>query len=395
MSRLSLRDLTYSTNIAASRGSTSGIDSISFIFVPLIMHSLKLVSIFPPCMDQLINSRRESKLIRSMLSQSHPIQQSNPVMPSAPSKSSNGRVTSADWRDDYKDLSLLHPEQFDASFFDIQPVLDAASRQVSASPTTPSPVKSTSAAFLKYLDTSGAPGASGAGTASSAGYFPPMPSLGTFKSTRGLSTASWYDPSQMPAVEQKVSSSDFVSQYILKDDADDNVKRSKSEDEEWTPEKDGSSNKRKRTGTAGATTSTTNKRKRRAASTRRRRADSVPDAVEDAVTELGKFDVAMGRGGMANNHIGNRHFRKMAESLKPAYQKLQKEEKTDISIKLVQMVHDKGGRFLAKDPADELWYEVDFKLARRKASQALREETKEEREERHRREAEEEEEYGY
>lgn len=327
-------------------------------------------------------------------SQTQPNKQSNQVMPSAPSKSPNGRVTSADWRDDYKDLSLLHPEQFDASFFDIQPVLDAASRQVSASPTTASPLKSTSTTFLKYLGTPGASGSTGTGTGT--GTFPPMPSLGTFQSARGLSTASWYDPSQLPAVEQaaqKVSSSDFVGRYILKDDADDNTKRSKSEDEEWTPEKDGpSSNKRKRT--AGATPSI-NKRKRRAASTRRRRADSVPDAVEDAVTELGKYDVAMGRGGMANNHIGNKNFRKMAESLKPAYQKLQKEEKTDFSIKLVQMVHDKGGRFLAKDPADELWYEVDFKLARRKASQALREETKEEREERHRRETEEEEGYGY
>ena len=329
--------------------------------------------------------------------QTQPNQQSKD-MPSAPSQSSNGRVTSADWRDDYKNLSLLNPEQFDASFFDIQPVLDAASRQVSASPMTASPAKSTSAAFLKYLGASGGTTSATAPGTTSAGYnFPPMPALaGTLQSTRGLSTASWYDPSQLPAVEQanqKVSSLDFVGRYILKDDSDDNAKRSKSEDEEWTPEKDGpSSNKRKQRG--GATTST-NKRRRRAASTRRRRADSVPEAVEEAAMELGKYDVAMGRGGMANNHIGNKNFRKMAESLKPAYQRLQKEEKTDFSIKLVQMVHDKGGRFLAKDPADELWYEVSFKLARRKASQALREENKAEREERHRREAEEEEEYEY
>ena len=69
--------------------------------------------------------------------------------------------------------------------------------------------------------------------------------------------------------------------------------------------------------------------------------------------------------------------------------------KTDFSIKLVQMVHAKGGRFLAKDPADELWYEVDFKLARRKASQALREETRQEREYRMSREANDEDEYEY
>jgi len=310
------------------------------------------------------------------------------------SSSSNGRVTSADWRDDYKDINLLHPEHFDASFFDIQPALDAAasrSRQVSASPPTASPVKSTSMASLKYLGASG--NAVGRNTSTTKYSFPPMPSLGaTSKNPRGLSTQSWFDPTQLPAVEQatqKVSSSDFVGQFVLQEDEDGGAgvsKRSKSEDEEWTPEKDGSypsSNKRRRT----AGPSSTNKRTKRVAATRRRhRADSVPDAVEDAVTELGKNDVAMGRGGMANNHIGNKNFRKMAESLKPEYQKLQKEEKTGFSVKLVQMVHDKGGRFLAKDPANELWYEVEFKLARRKASQALREESRQEREDRMRRE---------
>ena len=320
----------------------------------------------------------------SMLSQSQA--QPNQTMPS---KSSNGRVTSADWRDDYRDLSLLMPSQFDASFFDIRPALNAASRQVSVSPATTSPVKSTSMASLTYLGVSGTTGTGGAGSC-----FPPMPSLGTLKNARGLSTQSWFDPAQLPAVEQasqKTTSSDFVGQYVLHDDGGgDNAKRSKSEDEEWRPEKDGSftlSSRNKRKRTADATTST-NTRKKRAASTRRRRAGSIPEAVEDAAPELGRYDVAMGRGGMANNHVGNKNFRKMAESLKPAYQKLQKEEKTDFSIKLVQMVHDKGGRFLAKDPADELWYEVDFKLARRKASQALREENKAEREERQKREGE-------
>jgi len=285
------------------------------------------------------------------------------------SSSSNGRVTSADWRDEYRDTSLLLPEAFDASFFDIQPVLNAAasSRQVSVSPPMASPAKSTSISSLNYLGASGKRAGGGNTTKYS---FPPMPSLGATsgKNPRGLSTQSWYDPAQLPAVEQAAQ-------------------------EEWTPEKDGSSsNKRKRT----AGPSPTNARKKRAAATRRRhRADSVPDAVEDAVTELGKNDVAMGRGGMANNHIGNKNFRKMAWSLKPEYQKLQKEEKTDFSIKLVQMVHDKGGRFLAKDPADELWYEVDFKLARRKASQALREETRQEREYRMSREANDEDEYEY
>lgn len=333
-----------------------------------------------------------------MLSQSQ-LQSNNRLMSS--SSSSNGRITSADWRDEYRDTTLLLPEAFDASFFDIQPVLNAAaaaaSRQVSASPPMAPPIKSTSISSLNYLGASGKRAGGGNTTKYS---FPPMPSLGATsgKNPRGISTQSWFDPAQLPAVEQaakKVSSSDFIGQYVLQQDNNGSVgaKRSRSEDEEWTPEKDGSSsNKRKRT----AGPSSTHTRKKRAAATRRRhRADSVPDAVEDAVTELGKNDVAMGRGGMANNHIGNKNFRKLAWSLKPEYQKLQKEEKTDFSIKLVQMVHDKGGRFLARDPADELWYEVDFKLARRKASQALREETRQEREDRMSREANDEDEYEY
>ena len=87
----------------------------------------------------------------------------------------------------------------------------------------------------------------------------------------------------------------------------------------------------------------------------------------------------MGRGGLANHHVGNNSFRTMTATLKPEYARLPKEEKTDVSRRLLDMVHARGGKFLAKDPGSGLFYEVEYKIARRKCSQALREESKAER----------------
>lgn len=47
--------------------------------------------------------------------------------------------------------------------------------------------------------------------------------------------------------------------------------------------------------------------------------------------------------------------------------------KTAISQQLVETVHRMGGRFVARDDDDIRWYEVDDSVARRKASQTLRE----------------------
>ena len=277
------------------------------------------------------------------------------------SSSSNGRVTSADWRDDYKDEEMIDGTQFDAAFFDIPAGVVAAASAASRSRQTSSrSVKSTSS-----------------GT-----YYPPMPVLGSAKgAARGLSTESWFNPDTLPAIEkaaQRISSSDFVGQYIL------GQKDAPAVATTTSTAPAGGKRKRAETATDSAVSKNKQKKKRPARKTakKRKRSDSVPDSLEDAVEECGVNDVAMGRGGMANNHEGNKRFREMAKQLKPAYQKLPKEKKTDFSKKLVQMVHDEGGRFLRKDEDTELWYEVDFKAARKKASQALREENRSEREQR-------------
>ena len=89
------------------------------------------------------------------------------------------------------------------------------------------------------------------------------------------------------------------------------------------------------------------------------------------ISSIGKYDVIVGRSGKANSHSGNKRFREMAKYLKPTYLKVWSEEKTNCSIKLLDMVHADGGRFLAKDKRDDMWYEVEFKRARKKARRAL------------------------
>jgi len=83
-------------------------------------------------------------------------------------------------------------------------------------------------------------------------------------------------------------------------------------------------------------------------------------------------DVLMGRGGKSNHHPGNMRYRAEIDRLQERYKKTDdKEEKTNISERLVLDVQSYGGNFLEKD--DNGWYIIDSVVARRKVSQALRE----------------------
>merc|ERR1719432_504433 len=87
-------------------------------------------------------------------------------------------------------------------------------------------------------------------------------------------------------------------------------------------------------------------------------------------------DVLLGRGGRSNHHPGNKRYREEVKNLRKWYQEIrEKEEKTDLSQCLVDYVHSYGGRFLEEDKTTKVgsWYIVPDLLARRKASQALRE----------------------
>jgi len=88
------------------------------------------------------------------------------------------------------------------------------------------------------------------------------------------------------------------------------------------------------------------------------------------------MDVLMGRGGKSNHHAGNKRYREEILNFKKTYAQLtSKEEKTDLSRHVVDYVHKYKGRFLALDKTvnPPKWYEITDAVARRKVSQALRE----------------------
>lgn len=84
-------------------------------------------------------------------------------------------------------------------------------------------------------------------------------------------------------------------------------------------------------------------------------------------------DCLLGRGGLSNRHLGNKRYRTHGEEFKPYYVSCKKVlEKRALSQLLVEYVHAYGGRFLRKNTDGE-WFEVDNRVARKKASQLLRE----------------------
>lgn len=119
---------------------------------------------------------------------------------------------------------------------------------------------------------------------------------------------------------------------------------------------------------ADVATSDAPKKKRK----RKPRKKIVPDVKE--YVEPVDADVLLGRGGRSNHHPGNKRYREEVKNLQSWYLGIEdKDEKTDLSQCLVDYVHSYQGRFLEKDSKG--WYEVPNIVARRKASQALREDT--------------------
>jgi hypothetical protein len=83
-------------------------------------------------------------------------------------------------------------------------------------------------------------------------------------------------------------------------------------------------------------------------------------------------DVLCGRGSGIYKHPGNNKFRELIESYFPLYEKTCKEEKTSISMMIVEDIKALGGRFLNQDKESGEWYEIERNEARQKAAQALR-----------------------
>jgi hypothetical protein len=88
----------------------------------------------------------------------------------------------------------------------------------------------------------------------------------------------------------------------------------------------------------------------------------------------GDQDVLSGRGGGTNLHPGNRHYRDLILSHRQTYDIASKSKKPNVSRNIVQMVRDRGGKFLRKEK-DDLYYDIGDEAAREKTSQALRHRT--------------------
>ena len=85
-----------------------------------------------------------------------------------------------------------------------------------------------------------------------------------------------------------------------------------------------------------------------------------------------KDDVLFGRGKRTTNHPGNIHFRRTVSRMAPEYKKRCKVQKTAISNRIVDEIHNKGGRFLTPNNDSTFWVEVKGLVLRKKTSQALR-----------------------
>jgi hypothetical protein len=84
-------------------------------------------------------------------------------------------------------------------------------------------------------------------------------------------------------------------------------------------------------------------------------------------------DVLLGRGGRTNHHVGNRTYLEAKETIQERYMLASKNDKTSISQDLVDIITARGGRFLKLDDEVNKWYPVPNIVARKKASQTLRE----------------------
>lgn len=88
-------------------------------------------------------------------------------------------------------------------------------------------------------------------------------------------------------------------------------------------------------------------------------------------------DVLCGRGGATNSHSGNRSFRSLVKRHQDRYLRAKKRDKPSVAAAIVDLVRDRGGRFLRRHEhstqGDILWVDIGDERAREKTCQALRE----------------------
>lgn len=94
-------------------------------------------------------------------------------------------------------------------------------------------------------------------------------------------------------------------------------------------------------------------------------------------SQISDKDILFGRGGHANNNLGNQRLLDYIKSLQDEYKafgnsEIGKKNKKDLTLKVVAWVHEHGGRFLKRDKRDGPWEETTINVARLKVSQLFR-----------------------
>jgi len=96
------------------------------------------------------------------------------------------------------------------------------------------------------------------------------------------------------------------------------------------------------------------------------------------IDKLRDIDVLCGRGGAAYSHPGNKRFREVINDMKLTYMHTDKKlKKTNVSFNIVDYVCNYGGRFVKKEVGTDKYFLLLKSEARKKTSQALREQKKE------------------
>jgi hypothetical protein len=100
--------------------------------------------------------------------------------------------------------------------------------------------------------------------------------------------------------------------------------------------------------------------------------------VVEYITSIQPEDVLSGRGGATNSHSGNREFRRLVKEHQTEYLQAKKRDKPAVASMIVDLIRNKGGRFLRRlDQTDAVGnvYYVDIGNDRsiEKCCQALRE----------------------
>merc|ERR1712014_247899 len=98
--------------------------------------------------------------------------------------------------------------------------------------------------------------------------------------------------------------------------------------------------------------------------------DNTPSTIAVTITPR-KFDVLFGRGRNTREHCGNLRCAHLVEMHQLEYEACTKTEKTDLAMRIVQIVKECDGRFLKKD-RKKGWQEVDDLKAREKVSHFFR-----------------------